>query len=169
MKRRKIVAALVLVSLLSSSAFVSQSGARDHEQKKGMHKTKEGREHGKKKMDEKLFYKMHLTIKNQDELGLSDKQVDKIKTLKMTTKKTLIMKKAEIEVVALDVKAAMWEENIDVKAVEKLIDKKYDLKKEKAKLLVNTCASFRKILTKDQKAKMKTLKKQSKNKRKQMH
>ena len=45
-----------------------------------------------------------MILKNEDELGLSDKQTAKIKELMLKSKKEEIMKSAEIEVIALDVK-----------------------------------------------------------------
>ena len=113
-----------------------------------------GKEH---KMDfEKKFYsKAHMVLENSEELGLSDEQVKKVKELKMSTMKDLIKKNAEIEVLAIDIKAEMWADSINVNAVNKLVDKKYDLKKEKTKSLIAACVSLKDILTKEQKEKMK--------------
>ncbi len=116
---------------------------------------------------EKFFSKAHLILKNKEELGLSDKQVKEIKDLKIKTKKDLIRKKAEIDIVALDIKAAMWGKKIDTGAINSLIDKKYDLKKEKAKSLVGACAAIKGILTEEQKDKLKDLWK--KCKKEKMH
>ncbi|GAG18917.1 unnamed protein product [marine sediment metagenome] len=110
-----------------------------------------------KGLGKKFFFKTHMVLKNQDELGLSDKQVKEIKDLKMKTKKDLIRKKAEIDLVALDIKVAMHEEQIDTGAIDKLIDQKYDLKKEKAKSLVGAYAAVKGTLTDEQKSKLKSL------------
>ncbi len=106
---------------------------------------------------EKFFSKAHLILKNKEELGLSDKQVKEIKDLKIETKKDLIRKKPEIDIVALDIKAAMWGKKIDTGAINSLIDKKYDLKKEKAKSLVRARAAVNGILTDEQNDKLKGL------------
>ncbi len=113
--------------------------------------------HSKKGLEKKFFCKAYMILKNQDELGLSDKQAEKIKGLKIETKKDLIRKNAEIDIIALDIKAAMYGEQIDTGAIDKLIDRKYDLKKEKAKSLVGAYAAVKGTLTGDQKDKLKTL------------
>ena len=67
------------------------------------------------------------------------------------------MKEAEIEVIGVDIKAKLWEDPIDVQAINALVDKKYDLKKEKTKYLIATCAALKGILTDSQKDKVKEL------------
>ena len=116
----------------------------------------------KKDFGGKVFHKAHFLLKSKEELGLSDKQVKKIKDLKLEAKKDLITKKAEIEVLALDIKAKMHEEKIDTKAINKLIDKKYELKKAKSKSLVGAYAALKNVLTKEQKKKLKGLYKKCK-------
>lgn len=113
-------------------------------------------------LEEKFSYKAHFILKNTEELGLSDKQVEKIKDLKVKTKKALIGKKAELDVLALDIKGELWKDTIDTGAVNKLIDKKYELKKEKARSLVSAYAALKGILTEKQKEKMKELRKKCK-------
>ena len=113
-------------------------------------------------LEEKFSHKAGFILKNKEELGLSDKQVKKIKDLKIKTKKNLIEKKAEIDLLALDIKGEMWKEKFDVKAINKLIDKKYGLKAEKAKSLVNAYTALKGTLTKKQKEKMKGLMKKCK-------
>ncbi|MFC1620815.1 Spy/CpxP family protein refolding chaperone [Candidatus Omnitrophota bacterium] len=120
-------------------------------------------ERGKMKCDghgdlsQKFYKKAMMIIKSQEELGLSDEQVEKIKDLKISTKKDLIRKKADIDILALDIKAGMWEDTIDLNAVNVLIDKKYEIKKEKAKVLVAARAVLKSTLTADQNKQLKTL------------
>mgnify|MGYP000282824940 CR=1 FL=1 len=57
----------------------------------------------------------------------------------------------------IDIKAKLWEDTIDKKGINKLIDKKYELKKEKAKALVDAYAQFKKILTEEQNKALKTI------------
>jgi Spy/CpxP family protein refolding chaperone len=106
--------------------------------------------HADIKFEDKISMKMHAIMMNKEELKLSDKQISKIKTLKIETKKALIMKNAQIEVLAVDIKSGLWSDKIDVKNINKLIDKKYNIKKEKAKVLVSVCARIKKILSKEQ-------------------
>ncbi len=119
-------------------------------------------EHGMKKdhkgdLSSKFYLKAMMVIKNQEELGLSDEQVKKIKDLKITTKKEVIRKKAEIDILAIDIKAAMWEDSVDVNAVNALIDKKYELKKEKTKALIAAYVALKNVFTEEQKKKLKGL------------
>lgn len=117
---------------------------------------------GDKGFDKKLFCKMHFILVNKDEIGLSDSQEKEITELKIGTKKDLIMKKAEIDVIVVDIKMHMYGDKINLDAVNKLIDKKYDIKKAKAKVLVGASAKLKEILTKDQTEKLKKLCKQQK-------
>lgn len=115
---------------------------------------------------DKIMHKAHFMIENKEGLGLTDEQVKKIKDLKMKAKKESIKAEADIEITALDIKSAMWEEKIDTEAVNALIDKKYELKKQNAKSMVKTYAELKGILTAEQKAKMKELYKACKKKSK---
>jgi len=115
-------------------------------------------------LEDKFSKKTKLILSNQDELGLSDEQVKKVKELKLETKKGLLKANAEIDIIALDIKAKMWTDSIDTNSVNKLIDKKYDLKKEKTKSLVAAYVALKDILTKEQKEKMGELYKKCKMK-----
>ena len=117
---------------------------------------KQSRHHGYG-LDKKFVNKVHLALKNQEELGLSDEQYEKLKTLKMNTKKDLIKRNADIDIIGVDIKGKLWEDPIDKKGINKLIDQKYELKKAKAKALVESYATFQTILTDDQKKKLKEI------------
>jgi len=119
--------------------------------------------HHKYGLDKKVLKKFHLILTHKDDLGLSDEQVKKIKGLKIKTKKNLIKQKAEIDLIKIDIKSSLWEDKIDIKTIEKLIDQKYEIKKEKAKALINSYAELKNILSDEQKAKLKSI---SLNKRK---
>ena len=108
-------------------------------------------------IEEKFFKKAHFILGNQQDLELSDEQIEKIKTLKINVKKDLIMKDASIEVSELDIQSAFMKGEIDVNAINKLIDEKYNIKKDRAKLLVKSYADLKNILTKMQKDKMKEI------------
>ena len=132
--------------------------SREHGEKSWGHwgdKEKWGRGHGD--LDDKFFYKASMILKNKKELGLSDKQISDLKSLKLDTEKNLVMKKAELEVLSLDIRSKLMDETIDTKEVNALIDKKYDLKKEKEKSLVTAFAALKNILTDEQKKALKEL------------
>ena len=101
--------------------------------------------------EDKFYKKAYTALVNKKELDLSDEQVEKIKKLKVDTKKDIIMKSAEIDVLVVEIKASLWEDTIDTAALDKLIDKKYELKKAKAKGIVAAYATLKNILTEEQK------------------
>lgn len=138
---RKVLLVLMCLSLLVPSVYA------EHGKMKGGHGD----------FDQKFCQKAMMIVKNQEELGLSDAQVKKVKDLKMSTKKDLIRKNAEIEILALDIKSALWEDEVDLNAINTLIDKKYDLKKEKTKSLVAAYVSLKGMLTKEQQKTLKGL------------
>jgi hypothetical protein len=136
----------IAVLIIILSCFLVTSSYADSREK--------SRHHGYG-LDKKFVNKVRLALKNQEELGLSDEQYEKLKTLKMNTKKDLIKRKAEIDIIGVDIKGKLCEDPIDKKSINKLIDQKYELKKAKAKALVEAYAMFQSILTDDQKKKLK--------------
>ena len=113
-------------------------------------------------LEEKFSYKARFILESQDKLELSDKQAERIKDLKIKTKKALIRKNAELDILSLDLKTELRKDKIDTNAANELIDEKYELKKEKAKSLVEAYAALKDILTEEQRAKMKELHKKCK-------
>jgi Spy/CpxP family protein refolding chaperone len=117
------------------------------------HKARQ-RGHG---LEKKILHKLHLVIANRDELNLSDTQVAKSKELKIKLKKDLISRKAEIDLIGVDIKCELWDDVIDKKAISNLIDQKYELKKAKAKSLVEALVKLKSILTEEQEKKLKDI------------
>ena len=149
MKKKNVL--MMLVAFILAVSFVVPVVVAD-----GYGKGDRG--HGKKgDLQGKLMMKAHFLMKNQEELGLTDEQVEKIKALKITTKKSLIKTKADIDILIVDIKAALWEDTIDKDAVGKLIDQKYDLKKVQAKTAINALADIKSLLTDEQKEKCKEI------------
>ena len=118
-------------------------------------------EHGKmmSKMDRGDMFscKIRFIMEKASELGLSDDQAEKVKALKYSVKKNLIRKDADIETLTLDIKEALGKDEVDLSAVNNLVDKKYTIKAQKTKDLIEACANVKKILTKDQQKKLKEL------------
>ncbi len=144
---RKLVVFPLLVFFLVFSLVPYVAQADGYGREKRYHKG----------LDEKVFYKAKFILENQDELGLSDKQVEQIKDLKFATKRELVSKDAEIDLVKIDIKEKLYEDKVDVPGMNALIDKKYELKKAKAKYLVKQYADLKGILTDEQLKAMKTL------------
>ena len=145
----KLIAIVVIMTFASSFSYAMMcskcSGMMGDKQSKS------------KSLDEKIYYKAKMMMKNKEELGLSESQVDQIKKLKMETKNNVIRKDAEIDILAIDIKSELWEDKIDTAKTDPLIDKKYNLKKEKTKMLVSALAQLKAILTEDQLEKLKAI------------
>ncbi len=124
------------------------------------------RQMDKSGLEQKFYKKAYMAISYADELKIADTQLIKIKALKSKLKKSTIMKEAEINVLALEISDELGEEKIDLDSVNKLLDRKYELKKQLAKELVEAYVELREILTEEQMAKMKDLKMQYSKKEK---
>lgn len=117
---------------------------------------------GEGKSDEcgKMFFmKAHFIEENQARLGLAADKIEAIKNLKLETQKMMVKQDAEIKVADLDIKSKLHDFPIDVEAVNKLVDQKYELKKAEEKNLVEALAKLKSSLSKDQYDKLKELKK----------
>lgn len=147
-----LVFALCVTAAVSSYAF-AKCGSMD----KCCNMNMQDKMWSKMDLDDKFFCKAHFFLSNAADLGLTDEQIEKIKTLKYSTKKILIKNKADIEILALDIEEGLRKDEIDVSAVNSLIDKKFTLKAQTAKELVEAFANLKKILTKDQIKKMKDI------------
>ena len=148
--RKKLKVALVLVPVLVLALSVPLGYAREYGKQGGHCGYHKG-------LEQKFFHKAHFILKNQGELDLSDKQIEEIRALKLETKKELIMRKAEIETIKVDIKANLYQDAIDTEVTNKLVDEKYELKKEKAKSLVKAFAALKNTLTEGQKKELKNL------------
>ena len=144
---RKKLALTVLVLGIITLTTAHHAHAKDH--------SKMGK--GDMSLENKLMKKLHCIFMMQDELGMTEEQLNKIKELKLKTKKDLIKKKAEIDILAVDIKAQFWGNTLDATKTKDLISKKYDLKKEKASIVVDGYVALQNILTDSQKKKMKDL------------
>ena len=107
--------------------------------------------------DTKVLKKLHLAIENRDELEASDSQIRKIRELRVALKKDLIQRKAEIDLIGVDIKAKFCAGDINRKEINQLIDRKYELKKAKAKALVETLIELEDILKEEQQEKLKDI------------
>ncbi|MFH1836752.1 MAG: Spy/CpxP family protein refolding chaperone [Candidatus Omnitrophota bacterium] len=147
MGKKILVLVMVLGLCLSAQAVYAEQG-------KGM-----GHE---KSLDEKIVCKAGMILTNKEDLGLSEEQAAKVKEIKVAVKKEVIRKDAEIEILKIDIMADMYADTINVEVVNALVDKKYDLKKAKAKYLVKAYADVGNVLTAEQKKSLKELCKKGK-------
>ena len=108
-------------------------------------------------LKDKFFKKAHFILGSKEDLQLSDEQATKVKDLKLKMKKDLVVKEAELEVISIDITAALHKDVIDMKAVNSLNDKKYKLKKSNANSIAESLAVLKSILSDDQKQKLKSI------------
>ncbi|MGD9014843.1 MAG: hypothetical protein PVI33_02315 [Candidatus Omnitrophota bacterium] len=151
-KKLTVVALVALVTILTVAVVTSSAYEGGHGKSKGHYE----------KSKDMVVMKAYMILKNQDELGLSDDQITKVKDLKLQYKKDTIKQDAEIEIIALDIKSKMYEESVDLEAINALIDQKYELKKAKAKSLVAAYTQLKSILTEKQLDQLKELYKECK-------
>ncbi|MFH1577829.1 MAG: Spy/CpxP family protein refolding chaperone [Candidatus Omnitrophota bacterium] len=160
---KKLIGIVLVVFVLIFSAFTVGAYSGNCPESGGKTSGKTGEKTGEKAqgyqggLEEKFAHKAHFILENKEGLGLSEEQVKKIKDLKLETQKGLILKDAEIDIVALDIKDGLYQDTVNASAVNKLIDKKYELKKQKAQSLVSAYAALKNILTDEQKEKMSEL------------
>ncbi|MCX5714069.1 MAG: hypothetical protein NT033_04535 [Candidatus Omnitrophica bacterium] len=74
----------------------------------------------------------------------------------------MIRSGAEIEILGVDIFSRLWDEKVDLTEVEKLIDKKFDLKREGLKKLIRTFVTVKNLLTRDQLKRLKIIRKADK-------
>jgi Spy/CpxP family protein refolding chaperone len=139
--KRHLMATITLLLVLGLMQSVSFADSRTGHHRGGMQE---------RTLGQKFFKKVKMIYLYQDELDVSDKQLDQIKALKIDLKKGVIEKKANMKIIKVDIRSLLHEEKIDVAAVEQLIDQKYEIKKAKMKDIVKAYAKLKEILTQKQ-------------------
>jgi hypothetical protein len=99
----------------------------------------------------------HHAWEYQDELGMSDADVQKIMELKIKTKKEHLKNEAQVECLSLDIMAGIWAPKPDAAAIKKLIDSKFELKRGGMKNMVDAFLALKGIFSKDQMKKLKEI------------
>lgn len=116
-----------------------RGGDRDHHGKRGMH-------------DYCSSY-----VSAMDELELSDGQTQKLRKKKSHFKKEQIRLKAAMKVAKIDYKDLLSEENVDMKAVKKVVQEITGLMAEQMMNKAKASSQMRKLLNKKQRAELKDL------------
>ncbi len=125
--------------------------------KKGGHGGEYGREKYQCPIVDKFMKKAHFFLENQKELGLSEEQAAKIKSLKMEAKKNYIRQSAEMQVFQIDIHEKMSQPKIDLEGLNAMIDKGMAEMSTSAKASVAAYAELKGVLSEDQMAKAKQL------------
>jgi Spy/CpxP family protein refolding chaperone len=108
-------------------------------------------------IDSKFFKKVKMIYRYKDELNISEEQLDQIKKLKIALKKDMIRSRADIDIIGIDIRSLLYEDVIDIRTANKLIDKKYEIKKSRMKNIIKSYAELKKVLTKEQFDKLKDI------------
>jgi hypothetical protein len=109
----------------------------------------------------KVIDKAKFYLKHADKIGLSDEQVQTIKTIKLTAKKASILGLAQMEAFGLDVKAKMSEPIVDVEGLNAMVDEFSQEAVIAMKERIADYAKLRAVLSTEQKEKAKGLWKKS--------
>lgn len=108
-------------------------------------------------LDDMFLFKTCFIMANADEIALTSEQAEKIEALKMSAKKSNIKSNADIELLALDIKSELSKDDVNLDTVNTIIDKKYALKAQKAKDSIAAYINLKKILTDEQRKKLKEM------------
>ena len=106
---------------------------------------------------EKFFHFAHVILENHEELDLTDVDVKKVRDLKIGKKKSMIRNRAEVELLMVDIISSLYQEKPDISAINKLIDKKFDIKKAGMKKLIAGFVGVKKLLSKEQMKQVKAI------------
>ncbi|MGB2600850.1 MAG: hypothetical protein WBD00_07495 [Candidatus Omnitrophota bacterium] len=139
----------VLAIVLSAVVMVFFMAPVSHAEMSGGCKMMKGGEH-QKGLEGKFYKKVMFLLKNHEELDLTDKQIDDIKALKYKVKKEVISKDTSIDMTKAELSEEMWKDEPSSDILNKLTDRKYELKKEKDKILSKGILDLKAILTKEQ-------------------
>jgi len=139
MKANKIFAVLVTLFVLST-VLTSEASAQRHS----------GRHHGP-------MFKLGMLA---DELELTDEQQAKIEEQKFAAGKTAIELRSKIQIARLELHKLMHADNPDEGKIKSKVEEIGKLKTEKQLNRVESHLSMQKILTPEQKEKLRSLKKQ---------
>ena len=98
---------------------------------------------------EKFFHVAHSILENHEELGLTDVNLKKVRDLKIGTKKSMIRNRAEVELLMVDIISSLYQEKPDISEINKLVDKKFEIKKAGMKKLIAAFVGIKKLLSKE--------------------
>jgi hypothetical protein len=159
MKRASLVlAVLAAVALSSSFAFAERGMSHDQCPLAKMHGYgKDKDEEYKCKITEKLIDKAKFFLKNADEIGLTEEQVNTIKAIKSQAKKSNIRAEADMKVFEMDLKDKLSESTLDLEGLNAMIDKSAEGWKESAKAMVSDYAKLKAVLSDEQMKKAKEI------------
>lgn len=141
MKKLVILAVVSLLVLAPSLTFAN-------------HGHQEG---GGYSLEDKYFGTVDFLFKNKTELGLTEDQMEQIKTIKFDVKRAMIEAEAKKDLAMLDIYQELHKDQPDVAKIDSLIDQKHAVKATLTKNMVRSLLNTKAILTTEQQAKAKEL------------
>ncbi len=108
-------------------------------------------------LEDMYFGKVYFLFKNKAELGLTEEQMEQIKTIKFDVQRATIDAEAKKDLAMLDMVQELHKDQPDVKKLNSVIDQKYAVKTNLAKTVVQSILNTKSILTAEQQAKAKEL------------
>lgn len=96
-------------------------------------------------------------LKFDEKIGLSESQIEELKTIRDDSEKTAIRMKAEIKTLMVDLKSMLGEDSIDLTRAKSLIKKFADLKAELHFARLEASVKAREVLTAKQLEKIESL------------
>jgi hypothetical protein len=104
-----------------------------------------------------IMKKSCFLLGNAEELGLSDDQMKKIKSIKMETKKQYILTKAQMEAGFIDLKMKLHEDTLDMEGLNAMADQFAAGFADATKKAIQNYAALKGVVTADQMAKAKKM------------
>lgn len=152
MKKKMMIITLILSGFLACTVFEANACSSCTKMEPAQNECKAA----KLKSFAKIFWE------NKDYLGLTDEQLDKLKEVKHTALKDLIRLNAEVEIAVIDFKSEMGKPQVNVDAVNGIIDQKFAVKTKMAKVFVQAVADMQQLLSEEQRVKAVKLAKKGK-------
>ena len=155
MKKVKI---LTLLTIIISLILLTNAFAQEGPPRGGMGRPAKGKIGMPHKGGGRHEWSWWHNDKIIEELDLSDKQLEKLEKIKNNTKKKMIKLGADMETRNIDLMEAFGDSDFSESKIKKLINEIADLKAEMYKVGVLARLDGAKVLTKDQRKKLKSLK-----------
>ena len=99
-------------------------------------------------------------LKFEEKIGLSESQVEKLKTIRDDSEKSAIKMKAELKTLMVDLKSVLGEDKIDLSQAKSLIEKIGDLKAELHFAKLETSVKAKEVLNAKQLEQLESLMKE---------
>ncbi len=150
-----LILTLLALPLAAAPVFANHGGCKHGQcslRKSGCDHGDCGKASGGCPLVEMFMKKAHFFVDHQKALGLSDEQVNKIKTLKMERKKAIIRQTADHQIFMVDVTMKLHETPLDVEGLNAMIDQATASMATAAKETVAALVELKGVLSEEQMA-----------------